>query len=129
MGSAPRWSSSLKALGVRLTAPPMVAGIGRISKILMVGIWPAGANFVKARAEVKPAIPPPKIMISSPFVGAAEAIAAEVTEGACGKVLAIGKCVEWKIMVPDVSDSRKNGRSTFIKWKVRRKSLRDHQRS
>jgi len=46
----------------------------------MVGIWLAGANFVKARAEVKPAIPPPKIMISSPFVGATEAIATEVTE-------------------------------------------------
>ena len=75
METTAQFVSSLKALGVRLTAPPIVAGTGRISKILMVGIWPAGANFVKARAEVKPAIPPPKIMISSPFVEAVEAIA------------------------------------------------------
>jgi hypothetical protein len=52
----------------------------------MLGTWPAGANFVKASADVKPATPPPKMMTLSPFVGAAEAIAAEVVEGACRKV-------------------------------------------
>ena len=72
-GRAPRWSSSLKALGLRSTAPPIVAGTGRISKMLIVGTWPAGANLVKASAEVKPAIPPPKIMILSPLLLLGEA--------------------------------------------------------
>ena len=44
----------------------MVAGSGRISKMRILGTWPLGAYFVRARAVVRPEIPPPRMMMSRP---------------------------------------------------------------
>ena len=62
---------------MRFTAPPMVAGTGRISKMRIRGTLPAGANLVKARAVVRPEIPPPRMRTSKPS-GDAGAMAAVV---------------------------------------------------
>ena len=66
MGRAPRWSSSRRALGVKFTAPPIVPGSDRISKIWILGTFPVGANLVKASAVVRPAMPPPRMMTWRP---------------------------------------------------------------
>lgn len=42
----------------------MVAGSGLISKIWIEGSAFLGANLVNARAEVRPAMPPPRMIMS-----------------------------------------------------------------
>ena len=67
----------------------MVAGTGRISKIWIRGTWPLGAYLVRARAVVKPAIPPPRMITFKPS-GEAGAMAVcslvGFEEGSCGVV-------------------------------------------
>lgn len=84
IGRTPRRSSSLNALGVRFTAPPITPGLGRISKTRIFGGADAGENLARAMAAVRPrncckhhttieshtkhddrpATPPPRIKIS-----------------------------------------------------------------
>ena len=67
---------------MRFTAPPIVAGSGRISKMVMFGSGKVeGANFVSAKAVVNPAMPPPRMITLSgedesepPFVGVVTAL-------------------------------------------------------
>ncbi|KAG9755166.1 hypothetical protein KCU59_g136, partial [Aureobasidium melanogenum] len=50
IGRTSRRSSSLSAFGVRLTAPPMTPGLGRISKTRIFGGADAGENLARAMA-------------------------------------------------------------------------------